>query len=176
MRRKPHRSGGSLCGPLIVVLALVLSAPELGAKERRGANIKVKKIDGQVIEGELLAVRGNDLIILARSTSQEVAESLTEIKKIEIGKESEKVIGAIILGAASAVICAYAVPPHGEVGPTGERTVPSRTSQAIWGGIAGIGAGLLYVSERRNIGIAKADPESLAKIRARLRKRARDRS
>ncbi|HSA96403.1 MAG TPA: hypothetical protein VLJ16_10140 [Acidobacteriota bacterium] len=160
---------------LAFALALMLIGPGALAKERAGARIKVTKVDGTTLEGELIAVNGLDLVILETSKGIEATESLTEIKKIRIGNTSAKVLGAFGLGAASAAICAYAVPPNGEVGPTGERTVPSRTSQAIWGGIAGIAAGLLYVSERQHINVKAAEPDGLVRIAARLRKRARNR-
>ena len=103
MRQRSARLGRYLCGPLAVVLALSLLSPGLAAKERTGAKIKVMKKDGMIIEGELLAVKGNDLIIQERSTSNKVTENLLGIKKIKIGKQSASVIAGIIGAAAGAV-------------------------------------------------------------------------
>lgn len=63
---------------IIIVLELTLIVPAATAKQRRGAELVVTKKDGQAVQGELLAVRGIDLI-LRTGAGRGVTVSLKEV-------------------------------------------------------------------------------------------------
>ena len=66
---------------LLVVSLLIFSA-DLPSKEKRGAALVVQKNDGQVLKGELIAVKENSLLLL----SAEGADVSVDIKDIDIIK------------------------------------------------------------------------------------------
>ncbi len=71
-----------------ILLALALLAPGLVAKERRGANLVVTKKDGAVVRGELLAVKGTDLLIMDGSTAAGVTVSLADVRTVRVAKKT----------------------------------------------------------------------------------------
>jgi len=78
----------------------MLSA-ELIAQDRQGALILVKKVDGQRIEGELIAVEQKSLLILDRKVNERATVELDDINFIKIiGKDNAmKMGGSIGIGA-----------------------------------------------------------------------------
>lgn len=64
---------------LILSLFLLILTPHLPAKERRGADVLIRKIDGMEIQGELIAVKKQALLVL----SKEGLDVTTQIKEID---------------------------------------------------------------------------------------------
>ena len=163
---KSHWLNNVLNEAIIALLVLAFVAPSLAAKERKGAGVVVTKLDKQVIRGELLAVKGNDLTILDRATATEVTTSLFEIRSIEIDSRAQGaalIIGAIGFGVLGATYGAE----HGQGGPV------------LLGGLGVITGGLMgsFVAGLSSvISINLLDEGSLQKIRVRLKKRARYRN
>jgi hypothetical protein len=76
------RISSLLVGLLLFVLIPAQWVPGLEAKESKGAQVIVKKLDGTIFNGELLDVQGDKLTVLDRSASAEVTASFLEIKEI----------------------------------------------------------------------------------------------
>jgi hypothetical protein len=174
MAPKNLRISGSLRGAVIVVLALALIVPGLAAKERKGAKIVVKRLDGQVLRGELLSVTGEGLTVLDRSTSSEVAASFGEIKDIEVVNRSKRRTGAILGGLFCGVLSAAAYPhayrsdpDYGEV---------KWYQWGLLGAIGGAGTGFLIAGVSDFYSLEKTSPEHIAKVSSRLKKMARNRN
>jgi hypothetical protein len=177
MRKENLRRKGFLRPSVVVFLILVLLAPGLFVKERKGAQIIVTKRDGKVFQDELLAVKGEDLVFLDKSTSGEVTESLVDIQAIKIAKKSKWVSGLVIGAIAGGIIGALSGKSSRNLDPNEPWDMTS--GQAATAGAAGFG--LVGAAIGSNIGekaitIENTDPKYLAGISARLRKLARDRS
>lgn len=91
---------------LFLVFSLMMLSTSLYAKERRGANLMITKKDGQQIEGELVTVKPNSLLLLD-TEGKDVSVGIANIKVIRIVKKSKMLplgagfflIGATVRGA-----------------------------------------------------------------------------
>ena len=86
---------------LFLVISLVLLSANLYAKERRGAKLIITKTDGQQIEGELITVKPNSLLLLD-TEGKDVSIEIEEIKTIRIVNPSKLGKGAAIGGMVGA--------------------------------------------------------------------------
>jgi len=78
---------------LFLAFSLMMLSANLYAKERRGAKLTVTKKDGQQIEGELITVKPNSLLLLS-ITGRDVSVDIADIKVIKIVKKSKALLGA----------------------------------------------------------------------------------
>jgi len=181
MNMHSHPRKGILRGPLAVVLVLALLAPGLTAKERRGHDVIVTKKDGTVVQGELLAVKGTDLIIMESSTSGGVTASLAEVKTVKVIKPSKFLkglgIGFLVGAPIGAVIGATTGTSH----PGWFEYTPAEGALG-WGLILGAtgaligGIGGAIASIDKNVTIGDTSPTGLARVAYVLRQYARQRS
>jgi hypothetical protein len=74
---------------LFLVFSLMMLSVNLSAKERRGAKLIVIKNDGQLIEGEIITVKPNSLLLLDSGTGADVSVDIDDIKVIKIMNVSE---------------------------------------------------------------------------------------
>ncbi len=79
---------------LFLVFSLVMLSANLYAKERRGAKLTITKKDGQQIEGELITVKPNSLLLLD-TEGKDVSVGIADIKAIRIVKKSKAGKGAL---------------------------------------------------------------------------------
>ena len=86
---------------LLLIFSLMMFSVNLYAKERRGAKLIVTKKDGQLIEGELITVKPNSLLLLD-TEGKDVSVVIADIKVIRVVKKSKALLGAGIglLGGA----------------------------------------------------------------------------
>jgi len=165
---------------LAVFLALAALAPGLAAKERRGNDILVTMKDGKAFSGELLAVKGTDLVILDGTTAAGITASLADVKTVKVIKTSKfwKGVGwGFIIGAPVGALIGAA---SGKKDPGWFEFTPAQGAilgavslgslSALVGGIAGAGAGT-----DANISVSSASATDLATAAAELRRYARDR-
>ena len=79
----------------------------LYAKERRGAKLIITKKDGQQIEGELITVKPNSLLLLD-TDGKDVSVDIADIKVIRVVKKSKALlaggIGLLIGGGIGALV------------------------------------------------------------------------
>jgi hypothetical protein len=160
-----------------VVLVLALLAPGLVAQERRGAILVVTKNDGTVVRGELLAVKGTDLLIMDKSAQVGVSVSLADANLVKVVKRGKAVwilTGALVGGAVGGGL--------GYASQAGNHEFLSDIDKAAWA-IGGAGAGILaggivglVAGASKKFPIVDSDPNSLNLIASRLRKMAKDKS
>jgi len=87
---------------LFLAFSLMMLSANLYAKERRGAKLIVTKKDGQLIEGELITVKPNSLLLLD-TEGKDVSIDIEDIKVIRVVKKSKALLGAglgFLIGAA----------------------------------------------------------------------------
>ena len=158
-----------------VVLVLALLAPVLMAKERRGAQLVVTRNDGKVVRGELLAVKGTDLLIM--TALGEVSVRLAEAKLVKAVKRAKagRILTGVLLGGVAGGALGYA-------SQAGNHKFLSGIDKAAWtiagGGIGILAGGIigLVAVPSEKFPIVNSDPNSLNLIASQLRKMARDKS
>ncbi len=112
---------------LFLVFSLVILSMNLYAKERRGAKLIITKKDGQLIEGEIITVKPNSLLLLD-TEGKDVSVDIADIKVIRIVKKSKAgkaaLLGGLFGGLSGALVAVY-------------------TYEEAWTG-AGVGVPILY--------------------------------
>jgi hypothetical protein len=91
---------GKLIAPALIILLLFIPA-NVSAKERRGANLIVTRLDGSQVSGELIAVKSDSLLLLSYGRDESI--DLADIKTVRIVKKSLAGKGALygfLAGAA----------------------------------------------------------------------------
>jgi hypothetical protein len=184
-RRGKGFGGAYLVVALIAVFGLALAAPALEAKEREGAQVIITKTDSSTVQGELLAVMDDKLILMDNSAAG-VTIGLTDVRDVKVIKKGRFWKGAgigLVAGAAIGALVGAAAyePPHLE---NGWFPVPmfyfSRGELALGGGVLGgvlggvIGGVITATTHGQKIKINAQSPESLAKTIAELRKLAKE--
>jgi small nuclear ribonucleoprotein (snRNP)-like protein len=81
---------------LTFVMVMALAGPQLPAKERRGSKVVVILTNGRSVEGELLAVKGHDLIIHDKSKDQGFTVNIEQVSNIKIKKKPGALTGFAI--------------------------------------------------------------------------------
>ena len=74
---------------LFLVFALIMLSVNLYAKERRGAKLLITKKDGKQIEGELITVEKDSLLILTKWSERDESIDIEDIKVIRVVKKSQ---------------------------------------------------------------------------------------
>jgi hypothetical protein len=85
------------------------------AKERRGAELVIQKTDGQLIKGELIAVKENSLLLKEHDSGADATSVVREIKTITIVKKSKTGKGALYgfgIGAIEGGLAGLLVEPE----------------------------------------------------------------
>ncbi|MBU4404727.1 MAG: hypothetical protein L6428_00300 [Candidatus Aminicenantes bacterium] len=85
----------------VIFMALV-QPPLLTAKERRGSTVEVILIDWHRVKGELLAVKGHDLVIYDKSRDQGFTVNIEQVSRIWLKKKS-RFFSGIALGLITGV-------------------------------------------------------------------------
>jgi hypothetical protein len=88
-----------LIASVLFVSFLVLPA-DLSAKEKRGANLIVTRLDGSQLSGELIAVKRDSLLLLSNGRDESI--DLADIKIVRMIKKSRSGKGALYGFAAGA--------------------------------------------------------------------------
>jgi hypothetical protein len=97
---------------LLLVFSLMTLSANLYAKERRGAKLRVTKLDGQQIEGELITVKPNSLLLL-NNEGKDVSIDIADIKVIRIVKKLGVLNGALVgwlIGGGVGVLLGFMFP------------------------------------------------------------------
>ena len=95
---------------LFLVFSLMMLSVSLYAKERRGAKLIITKKDGQLIEGELITVKPNSLLLL-NTEGKDVSVGVADIRVILIVKKSKffQTLGmGVLIGAGGGAIIGFA--------------------------------------------------------------------
>jgi len=102
---------------LFLVFSLMMLSANLYAKEKRGAWLIITKKDGQLIEGELITVKPNSLLLLD-AEGKDVSIDIADIKVIRIVKKSKVLQGiglGLLIGAGTGALIGFSGgdDPHG---------------------------------------------------------------
>ena len=157
---------------LLVSSILGLSFP-ISAKEKKGADLIIQKTYGGKIEGELIAIKENALLLKLSYSSFDVSVDIAEVKTITIIKESKTEIGAlfgVLIGGS--IGASLAGRSKGWGGGTTQAIAISGILYGLLGGIIGGGIGGGIKSKENLIFEGKSDPE-IQKILEKLRRKAR---
>jgi len=93
-----------LIASALIISFLVLPA-DLSAKERRGADLIVTRLDGSQVSGELIAVKRDSLLLLSNGRDESI--DLADVKTVRIVKKSRAGKGALygfLAGAAGGAL------------------------------------------------------------------------
>lgn len=141
-------------------------------KERRGAVLVIQKKDGQKIEGELIAVIQNSLILSAKYSNNDFNINLQDVGLIRIVKESKEGRGFWVGFGIGAILQALnsRFNPAAEVGR--DEILSRALVTGVIFGFIGMGMGSLAGIDE-TIQIEGSSPEKLPLIREKLRAKAR---
>jgi hypothetical protein len=81
---------------VIVVFSLVFPVNLSAKRYKKGARLLVTKIDGQVIYGELLRVKENNLLLMTSAGKTGITINIYDIHKIRIKKKSKWWVGPVL--------------------------------------------------------------------------------
>ena len=93
---------------LFIVFSLVMLSMNLYAKEMRGAELIIKKKNGGKIEGELITVKQDSLLILTKWSERDESIDIADVEVITIVKKSKALLGSylgiLVCGGGGALI------------------------------------------------------------------------
>jgi hypothetical protein len=178
MNTHSRQRKGILRESLAVILVLALLAPGLAAGERRGNDVIVTKNDGKVVAGELLAVKGTDLLIMDGSTSAGITASLADVKSVKVIKNSKFLKGVglgLLIGAPIGALVGAA---SGKTNPGWFEVTPGQGAvlgAVFFGGLSALVGGVFgaVAGTDKNVHV---NSQASAELAYELRKYARDRS
>ena len=154
---------------LFLVFSLMMLSVNLYAKERRGAKLLIIKKNGQQVEGELITVKPNSLLLLNKEGKDE-SVGIAEIKVIKIKKKSKALLGALIGGP-----CAWFI--YGFIGTKDEDAWFSYKAAEVPGALVfGTGlllGGLIGAGADKTIQIEGRLDSEVKEVLEKLRKKAR---
>ncbi|MCK4646601.1 MAG: hypothetical protein KAU46_10135 [Candidatus Aminicenantes bacterium] len=162
---------------LFLVFSLVALSGNLMGKERKGVKLDIQKIDGQKVNGELITVKPDSLLLLD-SEGVDVSVDIKDVESIKILKKSKAyelglaafLVGATIRGVGHSMVRKEKV---GE-----ETTQHFFQASIVWGfyaGVAGIIIGMALGIDKTIKIEGKSDVEIDA-VLEKLRKKARIRN
>jgi hypothetical protein len=158
----------------LVIMFLLIYPGNLAAK-KKGAHLVINKQDGQVIEGELLRVKENSLLVMTSAAGNGVTIDINEIIKIRIKKKSGAVkgalIGGLIVGAGGGALSYMIVTADNEA-RFGDVAIGFAAGATI-GALLGAGTGAILSSGYKKIQVKGKSPSQIEKILKKLKKRAR---
>ena len=156
---------------LFLVFSLMMLSANLYAKEKRGAKLIITKKDGQQVQGELITVKPNSLLLLD-TEGKDVSVNIADIKAIRVKKKSKILVGFIIFGSLGALLCAASAAANGDDG--------SPVGAAILGALYFGGGGALTAviegaaaGKYKTIRIEGKSDKKIRKAVDKLRKKAR---
>ncbi len=162
---------------LFLVLSVLSLYGNLIAKERRGAELRVVKKDGRKVEGELIAVKGNVLLLKLSYSSYDVSIDIDDVNVIKIMKKSKTLLGAgigFLTGAGVGAIVGIAVD---EVFYPSDFIWGPQQSALLGGAIGGLAGaivgGSIGAGKEPTIKIEGRSPKEIKEALEKLRKKSR---
>ena len=146
---------------LFLIFSLIMLSANLYAKERRGAKLIVTKKDGQQIEGELITVKPNSLLLLD-TEGKDVSVGIADIKVIKIKRKSKALLGAGI--GFLACIVAAKIGIINQIYFVGIFIITGMITGGMWGG---------YIGRDKTIQIEGMTDLEIREALNKLRKKAR---
>lgn len=165
---------------LTLGIVVLLICPLNLAAKKKGAHLVIEKKDSQVIEGELLRVKEDSLLIKTSGSGSGVTIDITEIIKLKIKRKAKFGKGALIgfmMGGGLGLAFAGGASGNGGAGGNVDLPDMSYKGQAsILMGVLGAGVGGVVGLMSRNykeIQVKGKSPSQIEKIMKKLNKKAR---
>jgi len=109
---------------ILIVTFLFVLAGSINARQKAGAEVVVQKIEGTKVEGELLKVKENSLVV-HQMDSGGISIPIAEIAKIRVIKKTKwgkGLLWGMVAGAGTGAFIAYSNPePEGFRGASGAK-------------------------------------------------------
>jgi hypothetical protein len=157
---------------LFLVSSFFLLSGSILAKEKKGADILIRKTDETQVKGELIAVKQRSLLLLERESGADVAVDIEDIAIIRLTKKSKALLGAavgFIAGAIAGSIWWMSVQEADDTSITNPYALAAGA-----GGGAAIGALIgAQAGSDKTIQIEGQSDSEMGKIMGELRKNAR---
>jgi hypothetical protein len=157
---------------LIIVLFVTAFAPGLDAKTRRGASVIVTGTDGGRIEGELIAVKPNSLLLMT-ADGKDQSVDIGSIASVKVKKRS-KVLLSMLIGTAAGIAVGGLL---GAIDANGSLLDPLDTvlEMSAMGAVGLVGGGVagLIISAPKTVMMRDVSGQELEMKLAQLRKYAR---
>lgn len=158
---------------LLLIFSIICLYGNMYAKERRGAELVIQKIDGLKVKGELIAVKRNSLLLKEAESGADWAVGVAEIKTITIVKKSKFWKGAgygLLMGALTGAVIGLCA-RSGDISSGGAAGVGA----AFFGGTGVLIGGIIGASSGKDktILIEGMPPETIESHLETLRKKAR---
>ncbi len=158
---------------LFLVFSLLMLSVNLYAKERRGAKLIITQKDGQWINGELITVKPNSLLLL-NNEGKDVSVDIADIKIIVIVKKSKALLGSglgFLIGAGWGMMIAVLSPDTFDDFPLALWSLICAAPGALLGAMVGSTAGA-----DKTIRIEGMTDSEIQETLKKLRKKARVRN
>ena len=159
---------------LFLAFSLVMLSVNLYAKERRGAKLIVTKLDGQLIEGELITVKPKSLLLLDTEGKDESID-IADIRVITIVKKSKTGKGALyglLIGGIIGVVEGIREGKDGFIFSSSELAAMGGLVFGLLGALLGAGIGAA-AGKDKTIQIEGMSDSEIQEALDKLRKKAR---
>ena len=152
----------------VIVFSFILSDYSFAKKQKPGAHVIVTKTDGYIVEGELLMVKKNSLLIASYPGIRGVEINVSDINKIKIKYNKLKTQKGLILGVLLGGITGY------YIGNIANNLGDSMYGyQYFWGSVIGGGVIGMISGAGTNISMKSGSQEEISLLLKKLNKYAR---
>ena len=163
---------------LVVVFSLLICSENIMAKDRRGAELMITKIDSQQIAGELVAVKPSSLLLLDPKTGADVSIEIGDIAVIIIMKKSKAWTGGAFgfaVGALAGISIGALIGSISEEDGGGLSFGSFISVVAVFGAISAIPGVIIgaILGTDKTIQVKGKSPEQIKAVLEKLRSRAR---
>jgi len=151
---------------LLLAFSLVMLSVNLYAKERRGAKLIVTKLDGQLIEGELITVKPKSLLLLD-TEGKDVSIDIADIKVVKVVKKSKAWKYGLVAAGGVGLIGGILIPEE-------EHSFFATFMESfIWIGLPVVGIVAIIEGKDKTIQIEGMTDLEISEALEKLRKKAR---
>lgn len=161
---------------LTLIIVILLICPLNLAAKKKGAQLRIEKEDGEVIEGELLTVKENSLLIMTSASNTGVTIDIHEIEKVGIKRKSKvskgALTGAVVFGGVGYALGGVAALLDDNQKPTSQYRMPLALKGAALGALL-IGTVSAISNDYKTHQVKGKSPAKIEKILKKLRKKAR---
>ncbi|MCJ7611461.1 MAG: hypothetical protein MUP19_04295, partial [Candidatus Aminicenantes bacterium] len=153
------KSAGKLIVSALIISLLVIPG-NVAAKDRRGADLVVTRLDGSQVSGELIAVKRDSLLLLSYGRDESI--DLTDVKTVRIVRKSRAGLFAGLAGAAGATAGAFVgLYTGGGDDESGPASIRGGVVYGALGALAGLLANSMVNSDT-HFTVAGKTPEAVA--------------